>query len=135
MEKLSKEDRDCIDRVVLDCICIIREYPEIAARATFDRPDRFSVVVSNYLLSRFDLADDLPPKILSLIENSLNEFIRIVDASIKRMIRKKILYRELLRAPVFIRDKKDRDQPVTSIEMKNMNCYWPVSVLDRLANC
>ena len=124
MARLSQKARKSIDQAVLGAAeQLFREKKEHELH--FTKPERFALSVYKLRALRHDLMGAIG--VLGMPEE---EQIEVIQRSLRRLEHQKKLKRTRTRVHVIL---KSKDTPGAVLREKV--CYWPVNLLEELANC
>lgn len=129
MAQLSKEARARLEEAVLLAASIFSDNQGTLRRLHIGRPDSFAWFIVKYIPMHWDLRGRLRDE--DFADRELDAQLAIIGSTIRRLVRKGKVSRESLLVPVLIAS----GTPKSRIEQRAMSCYWPVTVLDRLADC
>lgn len=127
MSRMSKEARLRLEEAVFQCAAIYYESPTSLQRLHRSRPDHFAHFVERHLAVNSAIADPLRDD--DFFNHTAEGREWLIKAALNRLLRKSRLRKEKLPVPVLLgRDDKRR------VEWRRMTCYWPATVLDKIAN-
>jgi hypothetical protein len=129
MTQLSKAAKRRIEEAVMLGATRLYEDPRPLRVLHLSRPEKFASVLLSYILNHWDMRQGLWQRDLALREH--REGVKLIESSIRRMRRRGDLRKAALRVPVLL----GRNGGKQHLEDRMMTCYWPATVLDRLANC
>ena len=129
MAQLSKEAKNRLEEVVLLCSSIFSDNRGTLRRLHVGRPDSFASSIVRYIPMHWDLRNRLHAS--DFAGRGVDARHTIIAATIRRLVRKGKLARDELLVPVLVA----KGTPRSRVEQRKMICYWPITVLDKLANC
>lgn len=127
MARLSGDARKRLEDAVIASASVL-EGSSMLKRLHMDRPDPFALFVVKYIPMDFTVRRLLDP---SDMNADFDECMRRVRNTIRRLLRKGKLRKELVDVPVL----QSNGAGGKHIVERPMTCYFPTKVLDELAKC
>jgi len=133
MVRLPEESRNRLDETVLLCASFFSDSRGTLQTLHFAKPDPFASFIVKYIPMHWDLRTRLQPE--DFDSHTGAERLAIISATIRRLVRKGRLARGLMNVPVLVGRRRRAKGVSGRIIRRPMVCFWPTTILDRLANC
>jgi hypothetical protein len=131
MKLLSKQLKVKLDEAVLFTTMRLQHDTLLLRKVQYSRPSKFAVFVSEYINTTLEVRL-LMKGCDSFFDTDFDKRVSLVEASLCRLYSNNRLYKDKLSVPVLKGMKKKLENP--RLEIGYMVCYWPLDILDKLAN-
>jgi hypothetical protein len=131
MGRLSKQVKTQLDEAVLFTSTRLQHDTLSLRKVQHSRPDKFAVFVNEYIITTPEVRA-LLTDCDSFFDANFDKQVSLVEASLHRLHTRGRLRKEKLSVPVLKGMKRLLRNP--RLETGYMVCYWPLDILDKLAN-
>lgn len=128
MNQLTKEAKTRLEEAVMVSIERIYEDPRPITHLHFTRPDKFSLEIVKYINNHGSVRRMLSPD--DFMSRTLGAKIKLIEGALRRLYRRGELRKDRTKVKVLLGGSGKK-----YVADRVMVCYWPVTVLDKLARC